>query len=202
MKNVALITGVTGQDGAYLAVFLLKRGYEVHGVQRLTSLPNTDRIQHLKSHSDNNKQDLGLLLHDGDMTDSSSLREIVKSVKPDENYNLAAQSDVGISFDQPECTANINALVRSDSLKQLEALALKIRPDFTKPQLLNYSVGLFKHRKMKKLLFTRDHLMLWQNFTPIGLRLITARLTVSMLAMGFYLIMNPPCGVRVLLHER
>ena len=113
----ALITGVTGQDGAYLAAFLLKRGYKVHGVQRRTSLENTDRIQNLtKSPIEKN---LGLILHNGDMTDSSSLLEIMKYVKPDEIYNLAAQSDVGISFDQPEWTTNVNAL---GTLRLLEAI--------------------------------------------------------------------------------
>jgi len=114
----ALITGVTGQDGAYLAEFLLKRGYKVHGVKRRTSLENNDRIQHLTK-SPIEKDLGGLILHNGDMTDSSSLLEIMKYAKPDEIYNLAAQSDVGTSFDQPEWTANVNAI---GTLRLLEAI--------------------------------------------------------------------------------
>ena len=95
----ALITGVTGQDGAYLAEFLLKKGYEVHGIKRRTSLINTDRIDHL--YQDPHTKDRHFILHHSDLTDSSSLTRIIQHVQPDEIYNLAAQSHVAVSFENP-----------------------------------------------------------------------------------------------------
>ena len=113
----ALITGVTGQDGAYLAEFLINKGYEVHGIKRRTSLFNTDRIDHLYQgpHSEQRR----FILHHGDMTDSSSLIHILQEVQPDEVYNLAAQSHVAVSFEEPEYTANSDAL---GALRILEAI--------------------------------------------------------------------------------
>lgn len=115
----ALITGVTGQDGAYLAELLLARGYEVHGIKRRTSLFNTDRIDHL--FHDPHVEGLPFHLHHGDMTDSSSLIRVMAEVRPDEIYNLAAQSHVGVSFEQPEYTANSDAL---GTLRLLEAIRI------------------------------------------------------------------------------
>jgi GDPmannose 4,6-dehydratase len=115
----ALITGITGQDGAYLAELLLNKGYEVHGVKRRTSLFNTDRIDHL--FCDIHEQDNLFYLHHGDMTDSSSLTHIIQKVQPDEIYNLAAQSHVAVSFEEPEYTANSDAL---GSLRILEAIRI------------------------------------------------------------------------------
>ena len=115
----ALITGVTGQDGSYLAEFLLEKGYEVHGVKRRTSLFNTDRIDHL--YQDPHEQDRRFILHHGDMTDSSSLIRIIQLVQPDEIYNLAAQSHVAVSFEEPEYTANSDAL---GALRVLEAIRI------------------------------------------------------------------------------
>jgi GDPmannose 4,6-dehydratase len=115
----ALITGVTGQDGSYLAEFLLKKGYEVHGVKRRTSLFNTDRIDHL--YQDPHEKNRKFILHHGDMTDSSSLIRIIQQVMPDEIYNLAAQSHVGVSFEEPEYTANSDAL---GALRVLEAMRI------------------------------------------------------------------------------
>jgi len=102
MTKKALVTGITGQDGAYLAEFLLNKGYEVHGVERRTSLFNTDWIDHL--YQDPHEESLQFILHYGDMTDSSSLIHIVQKVQPDEVYNLAAQSHVAVSFEEPEYT--------------------------------------------------------------------------------------------------
>lgn len=119
MKKIALITGVTGQDGAYLAEFLLGKGYEVHGIKRRSSLFNTDRIDHL--YQDPHVADRRFILHYGDMTDTSSLTRIMKSVQPDEVYNLAAQSHVAVSFEEPEYTANADAL---GSLRLLEAIRI------------------------------------------------------------------------------
>ncbi len=115
----ALITGITGQDGAYLAGFLLKKGYEVHGIKRRTSLLNTDRIDHL--YQDPHDEKRRLFLHYGDMTDSSSLIHVVEKVQPDEIYNLAAQSHVAVSFEEPEYTANSDAL---GTLRLLEAIRI------------------------------------------------------------------------------
>lgn len=115
----ALITGITGQDGAYLAELLLKKGYEVHGIRRRTSLFNTDRIDHL--YQDPHEPGTRMFLHYGDMTDSSSLIRIIQQVQPDEIYNLAAQSHVAVSFEEPEYTANSDAL---GALRILEAIRL------------------------------------------------------------------------------
>jgi GDPmannose 4,6-dehydratase len=123
----ALITGITGQDGAYLADFLLEKGYEVHGIKRRTSLFNTDRIDHLIH--DTHEPDVRLFLHHGDMTDSSSLMHIMQKVQPDEVYNLAAQSHVAVSFEEPEYTANADAL---GALRLLEAIRILGLQDKTK----------------------------------------------------------------------
>jgi len=115
----ALITGVTGQDGAYLAELLLEKGYEVHGIKRRTSLINTDRIDHL--YLDPHAPGRGLKLHYGDMTDSLSLLHVIQKVQPDEIYNLAAQSHVAVSFEEPEFTANADGL---GALRILEAIRI------------------------------------------------------------------------------
>jgi len=115
----ALITGITGQDGAYLAELLLKKGYEVHGIKRRTSLFNTDRIDHL--YEDPHVEGRRFILHYGDMTDSLSLLRVVEKVRPDEVYNLAAQSHVAVSFEEPEFTANADAL---GALRMLEAIRI------------------------------------------------------------------------------
>ena len=119
MSRVALVTGITGQDGAYLAEFLLAKGYTVHGIKRRTSLFNTDRIDHL--YQDPHVSNRNFILHYGDMTDSSSLVRIIQQVQPDEIYNLAAQSHVAVSFEEPEYTANSDAL---GALRMLEAIRI------------------------------------------------------------------------------
>jgi GDPmannose 4,6-dehydratase len=118
-RKVALITGVTGQDGAYLAELLLEKGYEVHGLRRRSSLFNTGRIDHL--FHDEHEEGLPFFLHHGDMTDASSLTHIIQKVQPDEIYNLAAQSHVGVSFEEPEYTANCDAI---GPLRILEAIRI------------------------------------------------------------------------------
>ncbi len=117
--KVALITGITGQDGAYLAEFLLEKGYEVHGLKRRTSLFNTARIDHL--YHDQHEQGGKFKLHYGDLTDSTNLIRVIEEIKPDEIYNLAAQSHVMVSFDTPEYTANTDAI---GALRILEAVRL------------------------------------------------------------------------------
>ncbi|HEX2826091.1 MAG TPA: GDP-mannose 4,6-dehydratase [Burkholderiales bacterium] len=126
--KVALITGVTGQDGAYLAEFLLNKGYTVHGVKRRTSLFNTDRIDHL--YRDPHEANVRLHLHHGDLTDSSSLIRIIQQVQPDEIYNLAAQSHVAVSFEEPEYTANSDALGALRILEAMRILGLEKRTRF------------------------------------------------------------------------
>ena len=118
-KKIALITGVTGQDGAYLAELLLTKGYEVHGIKRRSSLFNTDRIDHL--YQDPHEQDRRFILHHGDLTDSTSLIRIIQQVQPDEIYNLAAQSHVAVSFEEPEYTANADGI---GALRMLEAIRI------------------------------------------------------------------------------
>jgi GDPmannose 4,6-dehydratase len=117
--KIALITGITGQDGAYLAEFLLKKGYVVHGIKRRTSLFNTDRIDHL--YKDPHVDGRRFILHFGDLTDSTNLIRIVQSVQPDEIYNLAAQSHVAVSFEEPEYTANADGI---GTLRLLEAIRI------------------------------------------------------------------------------
>lgn len=119
MKKRALITGITGQDGAYLAELLLKKGYEVHGVKRRSSLFNTDRIDHL--YTDRHESGVKMYLHYGDLTDATNLIRLVQETMPDEIYNLAAQSHVHVSFETPEYTANADAL---GTLRLLEAIRI------------------------------------------------------------------------------
>ena len=128
MTKVALITGITGQDGAYLAEFLLGRGYTVHGIKRRASLFNTDRIDHL--YQDPHVTGRRLVLHYGDMTDSSSLVRIIQQVQPDEIYNLAAQSHVAVSFEEPEYTANSDAIGVLRVLEAIRILGLERKTRF------------------------------------------------------------------------
>ena len=127
-RKVALITGITGQDGAYLAELLLEKGYVVHGIKRRTSMFNTDRIDHL--YKDRHEDDVSFFLHHGDMTDSSSLIRIIKQVQPDEIYNLAAQSHVAVSFEEPEYTANSDALGVLRILEAIRILGLEKKSKF------------------------------------------------------------------------
>src|SRR6201993_3130733 len=119
MPKRALITGITGQDGAYLAELLLGKGYEVHGIKRRASSFNTDRIDHL--YQDPHEQHVRLRLHYGDLTDSTNLIRIIQQVQPDEIYNLAAMSHVKVSFDTPEYTANADGI---GTLRLLEAIRI------------------------------------------------------------------------------
>ena len=119
MKKIALITGITGQDGSYLAEFLIGKGYEVHGLRRRVSIFNTERIDHL--YTDPHSNNVNLFLHYGDMSDTASITSVINKIKPHEIYNLAAQSHVGVSFEQPEYTANVDGL---GTLRILEAIRL------------------------------------------------------------------------------
>ena len=126
--KTALITGITGQDGAYLAEFLLEKGYLVHGIKRRTSLFNTDRIDHL--YQDPHDSDCRFVLHHGDMTDATSLIHIIQKTQPDEIYNLAAQSHVAVSFEEPEYTANSDALGPLRVLEAIRILGLEKKTRF------------------------------------------------------------------------
>ena len=108
-QKIALVTGITGQDGSYLAELILEKGYQVHGVKRRASSFNTQRIDHI--YQDQHENHVNFNLHYGDLTDSTNIIRIIQEVQPDEIYNLAAQSQVGISFETPEYTANSDALV-------------------------------------------------------------------------------------------
>src|SRR6201987_1310663 len=128
MPKTALITGITGQDGSYLAEFLLSKGYVVHGVKRRASLFNTERIDHL--YQDPHVAGTRLFLHYGDMTDSSSLVHVMQQVQPDEVYNLGAQSHVAVSFEEPEYTANSDAMGTLRLLEAIRILGLKNKTRF------------------------------------------------------------------------
>lgn len=128
MSKVALITGVTGQDGSYLAEFLLSKGYIVHGIKRRSSLFNTNRIDHL--YQDPHVKDRRFILHHGDMTDSSSMIRIIQQTQPNEIYNLAAQSHVAVSFHEPEYTANSDALGPLRVLEAIRILGLEKKTRF------------------------------------------------------------------------
>lgn len=128
MEKIALITGITGQDGAYLADFLLNKGYIVHGIKRRSSLFNTDRIDHL--YQDPHVKNRQFILHYGDMTDSTSLIRIIQQVQPHEIYNLAAQSHVAVSFEEPEYTANADALGTLRILEAIRILGLEKKTRF------------------------------------------------------------------------
>ena len=128
MSKVALITGITGQDGAYLAEFLLNKGYIVHGIKRRASLFNTDRIDHL--FHDVHEKNVKFFLHHGDMTDSSNLIRIIQQTQPDEIYNLAAQSHVAVSFESPEYTADVDGMGTLRLLEAIRILGLEKKTKF------------------------------------------------------------------------
>ena len=135
----ALITGITGQDGAYLAEFLLKKGYEVHGIKRRSSLFNTDRIDHL--YQGPHEKGRKFILHYGDLTDATNLIRILQQVKPDEVYNLAAQSHVAVSFESPEYTANTDALGTLRLLEGIRLLGFEKKTRYFRPTEVETLLG-------------------------------------------------------------
>ena len=166
IKKVALITGITGQDGAYLAELLLKKGYIVHGVKRRSSLFNTDRIDHL--YQDPHVSKRNFILHHGDLTHSTNLIRIIQEVQPDEIYNLAAQSHVHVSFETPEYTANADGLGTLRILEAIRLLGMVEKPSFTRPLQVNYTECPRKYLKTRILLFILVHLMLLPNYMHTG----------------------------------
>ena len=166
-SKVALITGITGQDGSYLAEFLIKKNYEVHGIKRRSSSFNTQRIDHIYQdpHLDNSK----LVLHYGDLTDSTNLIRILQQIKPDEIYNLGAQSHVAVSFDTPEYTANCDALGTLRILEAIRILGLQNKTKFYQASTSEL-YGLIKEKpQTENTLSTLEVHMLWLSFTLIGL---------------------------------
>jgi GDPmannose 4,6-dehydratase len=137
-KKIALITGVTGQDGSYLSEFLLGKGYEVHGIKRRSSLLNTGRIDHI--YQDRHESSPQFFLHYGDLTDSSNLTRIIQETQPDEVYNLGAQSHVAVSFESPEYTADVDALGTLRLLEAIRFLGLEKKRAFIRRRLLNFMV--------------------------------------------------------------
>ena len=138
MSKVALITGVTGQDGAYLSEFLLNKGYEVHGIKRRSSLFNTSRIDHL--YQDLHEKHIHFRLHYGDLTASTNLIRIIQETRPDEIYNLGAMSHVHVSFETPEYTANADGIGTLRVLEAVRILGLTKKPRYTRLRLPNYMV--------------------------------------------------------------
>ena len=138
MTKVALITGITGQDGSYLAEFLLEKGYEVHGIKRRASLFNTDRVDHI--YQDPHVADQRFKMHYGDLSDTSNLIRIVQETQPDEIYNLGAQSHVAVSFESPEYTADVDGLGTLRLLEAIRILGLRERLGFTRPPPANSTV--------------------------------------------------------------
>jgi GDPmannose 4,6-dehydratase len=168
MSKVALVTGVTGQDGAYLSDLLLRKGYVVHGIKRRSSLFNTERIDHL--YRDPHEKDVRFKLHYGDLTDSTNLIRIIQEVQPDEIYNLAAMSHVHVSFETPEYTANADGI---GTLRILEAVRLLGMTQKTKIYQASTSelYGLVQQvPQSEKHLSIRVRPMPLPNYMPIGLR--------------------------------
>ena len=164
--KVALITGITGQDGSYLAEFLLDKGYSVHGLKRRASLFNTSRIDHI--YKDRHIEDTKLFLHYGDLTDSSNLIRILQQVQPDEIYNLGAQSHVGVSFDCPEFTANSDGLGTLRLLEAVRILGLTKKQNSIKLAQVNCLEKFKKCLKQRLHLFIQEAHMLLLNYMLIG----------------------------------
>ena len=199
-RKKALITGITGQDGSYLAEFLLEKGYEVHGIKRRSSLFNTQRIDHL--YQDIHAEDKRLMLHYGDLTDTSNLTRIIQEIQPDEVYNLGAQSHVAVSFESPEYTADVDALGTLRILEAIRLLGLEKKPVFIRLLLQSYMGWYKKFHKGKPHPSTHVRPMLQPNFMPTGSQLTTVKPMVCMLAMVFCLTTNLHAVVRPLSHAK
>jgi hypothetical protein len=185
-SKVALITGITGQDGSYLAEFLLKKGYEVHGIKRRTSLFNTQRIDHI--YQDPHIENAKFKLHYGDLSDTSNLIRTVQETQPDEIYNLGAQSHVAVSFESPEYTADVDGLGTLRLLEAIRILGLEKKHAFSKPLLRNFTVWYKKVLKKKPPLSIPEARMLPQNSMLIGSSSIIGKPTAYMLVTAYCLI--------------
>jgi len=194
MKKVALIFGITGQDGSYLASFLLKKNYIVHGVKRRSSSINTSRIDQI--YQDPHIKSRSFILHYGDVTDTLSVSSIISKVKPDEVYNLAAQSHVAVSFEVPEYTANADAIGALRILESIRFHKLKKKQSFIKRELLKCLGKLQKYHKQKKQNFIQEVLMELPNFMLTGLQLIIEKLMICLPAMESFLITKAQLGAK------
>ena len=198
--KTALITGVTGQDGAYLSEFLLKKGYTVHGLKRRTSLFNTDRIDHLYQdpHIENQK----FILHYGDMTDSTNLIRLIKEIQPDEIYNLAAMSHVRVSFEMPEYVADTDGI---GTLRLLEAIRILGLEKKTRIYQASTSELYGKVQEVPQSETTPFYPALhtqWLKCMPIGLPLIIEKPTAYLHRMEYFLITSLQLEGKHLLLEK
>lgn len=166
MSKVALITGVTGQDGSYLAEFLLEKGYEVHGIKRRASSFNTERVDHI--YQDPHAANPKFHLHYGDLTDTSNLTRILQEVQPDEVYNLGAMSHVAVSFESPEYTADVDAMGTLRLLEAIRFLGLEKKTLSIRPLPLSCTVWCKKSHRKRPRRSTHVLRMRSQNCTPTG----------------------------------
>ena len=185
MKKTALITGITGQDGSYLAEFLLRKNYQVHGVKRRSSTVNNYRIDEIYKNFYENMKPPKFFLHYGDVTDSLNISELVNKIEPDEIYNLAAQSHVKVSFETPEYTANADGL---GVLRILEAIRRfkKKKLSFIKHQLQK-CLEVAAHRNQRKQTLYLKVLMVQQNYMAIGSQKYIEKVIISLRAVEYYL---------------
>jgi GDP-D-mannose dehydratase len=167
MMKRALITGITGQDGAYLAEFLLNKGYVVHGIKRRSSSFNTQRVDHL--YQDSHEKEVRFLMHYGDLTDSTNLIRIIQEVEPDEIYNLGAQSHVQVSFETPEYTAQADALGTLRILEALRILKMEKKTKFYQASTSELYGKAQKYPRMRTHRSIQEVLTEWQNYIHIGL---------------------------------
>ena len=167
-ERVALITGVTGQDGAYLAEYLLSLGYVVHGIKRRSSSFNTARVDHL--YQDPHVGNVPFLMHYGDMTDSTNLIRLVQQIRPTEIYNLAAQSHVAVSFESPEYTANADAIGVLRLLEAIRILGMEKETRFYQASTPSSTAWCGRSRRRRRRRSIRARLMASQSFMATGLR--------------------------------
>jgi len=165
-KKTALITGITGQDGSYLAELLLEKGYEVHGVKRRSSLFNTERVDHIYEDPHNNPN---FRLHYGDLTDISNLTRLVSEIRPDEVYNLGAQSHVQVSFETPEYTADVGS-ARFGCWKRFDSWGWRTRRGSTRRRHPSCTASSRKRRRRKRHRSIRARPMVWRSSTRTGSR--------------------------------
>ena len=194
MTKIALITGVTGQDGAYLAELLLNKGYIVHGLKRRASLFNTARIDHL--YQDPHEKNVRFFLHDGDLTDSMSLTRVIQLAQPDEIYNLGAQSHVAVSFEEPEYTANSDATGALRILEAIRILGLAKKTRFYQASTSELYGKVQERHKKRPRPFIPAPRTRPPSFTPTGLPSITGKRMAYTPAKAFSLIMNRHCAVK------
>ena len=185
-KKVALITGITGQDGSYLAELLLEKGYEVNGIKRRASSFNTQRIDHL--YIDQYEKNVNFKLHYGDLTDSTNMIRIIQKIQPDEIYNLGAMSHVKVSFDSPEYVANVDGIGTLRILEAVRILGLEKKTKIYQASTSELYGGMAENKNekvsmTKTLHSTRVHLMGQQKYMAFGLRKTTVKPTECSLVM-------------------